>query len=94
MTDAERTEWRAKGLRAGKTYGDDLAVQAQDCGVGDPQVQNRVAAIGTNLQAEAQRLRDLAIPEELIEEYTRAAVEGVMLRMHALKAASDADPEV
>ena len=39
--------------------------------------------MGVKLREEAQRLRDMAIPEELIEEFTRAAVERVMLRMHA-----------
>jgi hypothetical protein len=32
-------------------------------------------------------------PEELIEEYTRAAVESVMLQMHALRTAIDAETD-
>jgi len=91
MTDAERNRWRAAGLKAGELYGEELATLMHGKSVGDAQVQNLIDLLGGNLQGEAQRFRETGIPEELIEEYTRAAVESVMLQMHTLRVASDAD---
>lgn len=61
--------------------------------LGDTQVQNLIELLGVNLQGEAQRLWKMQIPDELLEEYTRAAVESVMLQMHALRTATDAASE-
>lgn len=88
VTDLDRAEWRVQGLKAGDDYGIELAGLVKG-NVGDPQFQNLVALMGAKLRDEVQRLRDIATPEELIEEYTRSAVERVMLRMHAAHAASD-----
>ena len=88
VTDLDRAEWRAQGLKAGDNYGSELAALARG-DVGDPQFQDLVASMGVKLREEAQRLRDMATPEELIEEYTRSAVERVMLRMHAAHAVFD-----
>ncbi|WP_156376076.1 hypothetical protein [Methylobacterium sp. Leaf117] len=88
VTDLDRAEWRAQGLKAGDDYGSELAALARG-DVGDLQFQDLVASMGVKLREEAQRLRDMATPEELIEEFTRAAVERVMLRMHATHTAFD-----
>ncbi|GJD74114.1 hypothetical protein [Methylobacterium goesingense] len=93
MTDADHGQWRAAGLKAGELYGEDLATLVQGKSVGDAQVQNLIELLGVNLQGKAKRLREMEIPEELIEEYTRAAVESVMLRMHALHTATDGEAE-
>ncbi|KQQ27120.1 hypothetical protein ASF58_24585 [Methylobacterium sp. Leaf125] len=61
--------------------------------VGDDQVQSLIELLGVNLQDKAQRLRDREIPLELIEEYTRAAAESVMLQMHALRIATGGEAE-
>ncbi|WP_264048440.1 hypothetical protein [Methylobacterium flocculans] len=90
MTEADRAEWRAAGLRAGAVYGDDLAVLMHGRDAGDAQVRNLMEVLSLNLRAEAQRLRGLEVSEELIDEYARAAVESVMLRMQALREGPDA----
>lgn len=85
MTDADRAEWRSAGLRTGSAYWDDLAVLMHGRGTGDAPLRNLMEILSLNLRAEAQRLRGLGVGEELIEEYTRAAVETVVLRIHALR---------
>lgn len=89
ITEAERAEWRAKGFEAGEVHADALAALVQG-GVADGDVQNQVASIGASLQGEAQKLRDAAIPEALVEVFTQSVVERVMLRMHALRSAAEA----
>lgn len=88
VTEQDITEWRTAGLKAGDLYGDELANALAGRSVEDADVQNLFEALGVSLQEEAQRLRERAVPEELIEEYTKAAVERVMLRMHAIRVAA------
>lgn len=88
MTEADRAQWRSAGLKADEIYADDLGSLMQGREDEDVQIQRLIELLGVNLQGEAQRLRENATPEELIEEYTRAAVESVMLRMQALRVAA------
>ena len=90
MTEADRAKWRAAGLRTGVAYGDDLAVLMRGRDAGEAHLQNFLEVLSLNLRAESQRLRGLEVREELIEEYARAVVETVMLRMHALREAPEA----
>ena len=91
--DTERSEWRRRGLEAGRAYAVDLATRMQDSGADDPAVQDLIASIGLRLQGEAQEFRDIGTSEDAIEEYTRAVVETVMLGMHALRRGSDTPSE-
>jgi hypothetical protein len=91
VTDQDITEWRTAGLKAGDLYGDELANALTGRSVEDADVQNLFEALGVSLQEEAQRLREQEVPEDLIEEYTRAVVEKVMLRMHAIRVAAGND---
>ena len=88
VTEQDFADWRAAGLKAGDLYGDELANALTGRGVEDADVQNLFEALGVGLQEEAKHLREREVPEDLIEEYTRAAVERVMLRMHAIRVAT------
>ncbi|WP_156399135.1 hypothetical protein [Methylobacterium sp. Leaf466] len=89
VTEQDLAEWRTAGLKAGDLYGDELANALTGRSVEDADVQNLFEALGVSLQEEAQHLREREVPEDLIEEYTKAAVERVMLRMHAIRVAAE-----
>lgn len=90
--DAERAAWRTRGLAAGRAHAEALAARMRSQGAEAPEVQDLIGSIGLRLQDEARALRDGGSPEALIEEYTRAVVESVMLGMHALHAADGTPP--
>jgi hypothetical protein len=48
MTDADRAQWRAAGLKAGELYGEDPATLVRGKSVGDAQVQNLIEMISTH----------------------------------------------
>lgn len=88
MTDKDRIQWRAAGLRSGELYADELSGSLQGRTVDDAEVRALTEMLGVSLQGEALRLREQGLPEELIEDYTKAAIEAVMLRMYAIHSTS------
>lgn len=86
MTDEDRAEWRSAGLKAGELYADELSGALQGRTIDDADGRVLTEMLGVSLQGEALRLREQGLLEELIEEYTKAAVEAVLLRMYAIRA--------
>ena len=85
MIEQDLAEWRAAGLKAGELYANDLAGGAHGRNMFDGASQRLVGMLGQSLEGEAQSLHEQGVPDEMIREYAKAAVEGMMVRLHAIR---------